>query len=83
MQKYLSFIVVLLLLTSCSKKTEDVELKEIHFSKLADFEKDDMTGAFKAFRKTCDAISQKKGEFIDDSIIKINRKDILIVITIY
>ena len=75
MQKYLSFILVLLLLTSCSKKTDDVDLKKVSFSKLVDYEKDDMSDAYKAFQKNCKAIEQKKGEFIDTSFIKINRQD--------
>lgn len=79
MQKYLSFIIVLLLLTSCVKKTDDVELEKVSFSKLVDFEKDNMTGAYKAFRKSCEAIALKTGEFIDDSAIKINRKDYMAV----
>ena len=77
MQKYLSFIIAVLLLTSCSKKTDDVVLEKVSFSKLVDFDKDNMSDAYKAFRKSCDAISQKKGEFIDDSVIKINRKDFM------
>ena len=67
---------MLLLMTSCSKKTdEDVVLSESSFSKLTDFEKDDFSDAYQAFRKSCQAISEKKGEYIDTSIIKINRKD--------
>ena len=75
MQKYLSFILVLLLLTSCLKKGDDVELEKVSFFELKDFEKDDALQAYGAFRKSCDAISLKTGEFIDNSFIKINRND--------
>lgn len=78
MQKYVSLIVVLLLLTSCSKKTdEDVVLTKSSFSELLGYEKDDASELYRAFRKSCDAISEKKGEYIDDSLIKINRNDYL------
>ena len=50
MQKYLSFIVVILLLTSCSKQTGDIELEKSSFSKLVDFEKDKVSEIYTAFR---------------------------------
>lgn len=75
MQKYLSFIIVILLLTSCSKQTSDIELHKVSFSKLVDFEKDDFSQVYHAFRKSCEAISKKEGEYIDTSFIKIRRSD--------
>lgn len=78
MQKYVSLIIVLLLLTSCLKKTdEDVVLTKISFSELSEFEKDDASEVYGAFRKSCDAVSEKKGDYIDSSIIKISRNDYL------
>lgn len=74
MQKYLYCIITLLLLTSCSQK-EDIELKKSSFSQLKDFENDDASQVYDAFRKSCEVISLKNSEFIDNSLIKINRND--------
>lgn len=75
MQKYLSFILILLLLTSCLKKEDEVELEKVSFSQLKDFDNDDASQVYEAFRKSCEAISLKTGEFIDNSFIQINRDD--------
>lgn len=77
MQKYLLFILALFMMTSCVKKDEDVVLTKSSFSKLVDFEKDNAIDAYQAFRKSCLALSEKKGEFIADTIVKINRKDFM------
>ena len=75
MQKYLSLILVLLLLTSCLKKEDEIELKKSSYSQLKKFEQDDVSQIYKAYRKSCEAISLKKGEFIDNSYVKISRND--------
>ena len=75
MQKYLSFILILLLLTSCLKKEDEVELEKVSFSELKGFENDDASQVYEAFQKSCEAILSKTGEFIDTSFIKINRDD--------
>lgn len=78
MQKYIVLIIILILMTSCSKKEdEDVVLSQSSFSELIDFQKDDLSEAYGAFRKSCQAVAEKKGEYIDNSIIKINRNDYL------
>lgn len=78
MQKYIVLIIILILITSCSKKEdEDVVLSQSSFSELIDFQKDDLSEAYSAFRKSCQAVAEKKGEYIDNSIIKINRNDYL------
>ncbi len=75
MQKYLSFILILLLLTSCLKKEDEVELEKVSFSELKGFENDDASQVYEAFQKSCEVILLKTGEFIDTSFIKINRDD--------
>ena len=77
MQKYLLFILVFFLITSCSKKDEDIVLTKSSFSDLVDFEKDSASDAYKAFRKSCEAISEKKEEYLGENAIKINRKDFM------
>ena len=62
-------------MTSCLKKEDEVELEKVSFSELKDFEKDDASLLYQAFRKSCNVISSKPGEFIDNSFIKINRND--------
>ena len=54
-------------MTSCVKKDEDVVLTKSSFSKLVDFEKDDASEAYQAFRKSCVALSEKKGEYIGNA----------------
>ena len=62
------------LLVGCSKQQpeSDVSLKEVLFSELQGFDADDMLGAYKAFRRSCEAVSLQSGEYLGKSVIKIN-----------
>ncbi len=79
MKKYLLSFLTILILVACSKEqvSDDVILKQVSFSELQDFEKDDMLGAYNAFLKGCEAITSQSGEVIGKSIIKINLSDYL------
>lgn len=81
MQKYILFIMSFFLLVGCSKQQpeSDVSLKEVPFSELQGFDADDMLGAYKAFRRSCEAVSLQSGEYLGKSAIKINRNDYLTI----
>ena len=81
MKKYLFCLLLLVLVSSCSKKDEEVVLTKVSFSELSDFDKDDALEAYKAFRKSCEAILEEDDEHISESIIKIKRDDFLRVCT--
>lgn len=79
MKKYFLSVLVLLLLVSCSQeqKTSNMTLKKVSFSDLKGFENDDMEDVYNAFIKGCKIISEKSGDFIGNSEIRINRLDYL------
>ena len=79
MKKCALFLILLLLLNACSKEQPetDLSIKQVSFDELEGFDDDDMLSAYNAFQKSCEAVEKKTGEYIDDSEIKINRKDFL------
>ena len=79
-KKYTILLAILLALGACSKEQSpkgDISLKQVSYENLKGFDDDDMLGAYKAFQRSCEAVAAKKGEFLDDSEIKIKREDFL------
>lgn len=65
------------MMTSCVKKDDDVVLTKSSFSKLIDLKNDNASEVYYAFRKSCEALAEKKGDYIGENSIKINRKDFM------
>lgn len=83
MKNILKIFCLCFFLFSCGEETstptdvssEDLELKKARFSDLNNWQKDDISQAIKAFKKSCEQIKSKKTEYIDmHAAIKIPTK---------
>lgn len=75
-----SLLFVVAFLSACSKEkaSPEFDLEATSFAQIDALESDDMLGAYNAFIKSCDKISQNDAEFLSvSSEIKINRSDYL------
>ena len=77
MKNFILVICFLFVLCSCSEQqtSTDIKLEKSSFADLKDFDRDDMLTAYGAFIKGCKKISTQQGEYLSDSLIKINLAD--------
>ena len=77
MKNFVFILCLMFVLCSCSDKQEHqgIKIEQTTFSALKGFDNDDMLTAYGAFIKGCQKIATKQGEFLADSVIKINLED--------